>query len=108
MNGIAKGIAHVSFPGGGLFVPARSAYDRQLLLDHVLDRVHSKRHVQVLVDDQRWLVHDLEDGCLTSAACCCCGAESTCIAVKGGGLPYCIRCAFADGAVARPSQGHSH
>ena len=43
MFGLGQGIAHVSFAGGGFFVPARSSYDRQLLADHALARVRVKR-----------------------------------------------------------------
>jgi hypothetical protein len=40
---ITKGIAHVSFPGGSMVLPARTPYDRQMLLEHIVDRV-AKAH----------------------------------------------------------------
>ena len=37
-----KGIAHVSFQGGGLIVPAQTPYERQLLFEHV--EASAKQH----------------------------------------------------------------
>lgn len=91
---LAKGIAHVSFAGGGVFVPARSPYDRQILVEHVADRVRAQGHVQVLVDDQRWLVR-LSRG--PSVDCCCsCGysLDAACYSTAGGAAVYCVECAF--------------
>ena len=98
------GIAHVSFPGGGIFLPARSPYDRQMLVEHVNDRVRIKGQVQVLVDDRRWMVH-LRRGSL--AACCAsCGdpADSACYATGHGDAAYCVHCAFGDDMQPVPSQ----
>lgn len=53
MQALSKGIVHISFAGGGLFLPARSPYDRQMLVEHVTDRVRCKGHLQVLTDDER-------------------------------------------------------
>ncbi len=49
MIALAKGIAYVSFPGGGMFVPARSPYDRQMLVECVADRTLGTYKVQVLM-----------------------------------------------------------
>lgn len=84
----------MSFRGGGLFLPARSPYDRQLLVEHVLSRVRAAGQVQVLLDDQRWMVHRHRG---QSATCCArCGAwvDSACYAGARLGQPYCVRCAL--------------
>jgi hypothetical protein len=92
--GLLKGIVHVSFPGGGMFLPARTPYDRQTLVEHVKDRARTKGQVQVLADDRRWLVrfHDAVE-----AVCTACGhpSESSC---KSGasGSEVCVTCAFGD------------
>ena len=51
-----KGIAHVSFHGGGLIVPVHTPYDRQLLFEHV--EASAKRHGDVRLDwrHQHWTV----------------------------------------------------
>ncbi len=102
MKVLTEGIAHVSFPGGGIFLPARSPYDRQLLAEHVVHRVRAKGQVQVLVDDRRWMV------CLnrsaSTAGCMGCGGglQSACYSSAGGDLAYCVRCAFGSEVTADP------
>ncbi|MFI5365153.1 MAG: hypothetical protein ACHQ4J_05975 [Candidatus Binatia bacterium] len=94
MTGVGKGIAYVSFPGGGIFMPARSPYDRQMLIEHIADRVRSKGQVQVLIDNQRWMVH-LNRG--PSADCCeGCGytRDPACYSPTIGDGAYCVKCAF--------------
>ena len=96
MSRLANGIAHVSFRGGGIFLPARNPYDRELLLEHVAARVRSSGEVQVLLDGERWQVHPHR----RSAACTCahCGdaVDAACYAAAGGPAS-CMRCALRDG-----------
>ena len=94
MSVLPKAIAHVSFPGGGMFLPARSPYDRQMLVEHIADRVRSKGRVQVLLDEQRWMVH-LNRG-LPRALCSSCGdaVDSTCHRAADDGVAYCLSCAL--------------
>ena len=102
---MTSGIAHMSFRGGGIFLPARSPYDRQILIEYVTDRVRAAAEVQVLLDGQRWLVQ-LHRG--RPAACCtCCGsaARPTCYASANGQAAYCVNCAFGTDAAPVPKQG---
>jgi len=101
MNATLNGIAHISFHGGGIFMPARTPYDRQLVAEHVADRVRTKGRVQVLIDDQRWMVH-VNNGAV-GAGCAGCGVAlraASCCAV-GNDSVYCVRCVFDE----RPSRG---
>ena len=41
-------IAHISFKGGGLFVPARTPYDREQLVEHV--EACTNRHGCILLE----------------------------------------------------------
>ncbi len=96
MIGMSKGIAHVSFPGGGFFLPARSTQDRQMLVQQVTDRLRTSGHVQVLVDDRRWLVR-----CEPGWSCCrrCGGAlPLACYSAADGAAPLCLWCTFGDAA----------
>ena len=95
MIGLAEGIAHVSFVGGGLFIPARSPYDREVLVEHILDRVRMKGNVQVLVDNRRWLVNLLEARCATGCSSCGSNMTSVCSDTAVDGVVYCVPCAFA-------------
>jgi hypothetical protein len=93
---ITKGIAHVSFPGGSMFLPARNPYDRQMLLEHIVDRAQAKERVQVLVDDLRWMVH-LRRGPATAHCSACGGAlNSACYSTAEDGEAHCLGCAFGD------------
>ena len=94
MTGVAQGIAHVSFSGGGIFVPARTPYDRQMLIEHVVDRVRAKGQVQVLVDSQRWLVHLLRERSATKCWSCGIAPDSVCYPTAASDVVLCVRCAF--------------
>jgi hypothetical protein len=89
----SNGIAHVSFMGGGMFLPARSAWDRQLLIENVLRYVARHGQVQILVDAHRWLVQP--DRAVVAHRCGECGliAQPLCRGADGGGT-YCIQCAL--------------
>lgn len=87
-----RGVAHISFTGGGVFLPARNPYDRQVLVEHVADQVRSKGEVQVALDDRCWSV------CMTDVgtSCSSCGRplDSVCYSATNGQTAYCVRCAF--------------
>lgn len=56
-----SGIARISFQGGGLIIPSKTPYERQLLFEHVAQ--YAKRHgrVRVELDRQRWTVTAVDD-----------------------------------------------
>ncbi len=89
-----RGIAHISFAGGGLVLPAANPYDREILFDHIAHRTRSKGAVRVTVDDSSWSVR-YNDGSL-APFCAACGRalEAACYSNFSGGAAYCIRCAF--------------
>jgi hypothetical protein len=102
VNPLARGIAHVSFAGGGTFLPARSPYDRQLLAEHVSERVRTKGQVQVLMGDHLWMV--LRNRSAAGTRCPRCGVAVTaaCYFRGCGDVGYCITCALqAEGDPAR-------
>jgi hypothetical protein len=93
---LVRGVVHVSFEGGGLFLPARTPYDRQTLIEHVKDRVRCKGEVQVLMQDRRWMVRLSEEA--EQPICSACGSvsESTCHSSSVGPEVYCVTCVFGD------------
>jgi hypothetical protein len=93
MSRMLDGIAHVSFPGGGMFLPARSPYDRQLLVEHVADRARSEKHVQVLVDDRRWIVNLNHESAPVICSRCQGALLLSCHSL-GVGDAYCVKCAL--------------
>ena len=51
-----NGIAHITYPGGGIVMPARSAYERQLVSEHVTHRALRSTVVRLDVGGRRWQV----------------------------------------------------
>ena len=91
---LARGIAHVSFTGGGVFLPARDAYDRQTLIEHVIARAHAQGRVQVLLDRHRWLVQ--AGAPQFGRTCAVCGqvADTAGCCATSDGVTYCVCCAL--------------
>ncbi len=95
MIAVAKGIAHVSFPGGGMFLPARTPYDRETLMDYISHTVRRTGRAQVLVDDQRWLVRGRRNQTLGRCTGCDHLLDAACnVAGNAETNEYCVSCAF--------------
>jgi hypothetical protein len=91
-----RGVAHISFAGGGVFLPARDPYDLELLAEHVADRVRSVGKVHVAFADLSWSVCRSDVG--TSCASCGHTLDSACYSSSDERAAYCVRCAFSDPA----------
>ena len=92
MAGLVDGIAHVSYPGGGFFLPARSPQDWQDLISHVMDHVRTTGRVQVLTAGHRWVLRRTPDQGRVRCACCGEQSDSACF---DDGLVFCVACALA-------------
>ncbi len=103
MSVLPKAIAHVSFPGGGMFLPARSPYDRQMLIEHIAYRVRSKGRVQVLLDEQRWMVQFNRGTSRLHCSSCDDAVDSTCHRAADDGVAYCLSCALGSASGLIPS-----
>lgn len=101
MAALAKGIAHVSFLGGGAFLPLRNPDDRRTLVEYVADRVGATGRVQVLVGGQRWMVGPRG---LSLNPCATCRHSFACrwLAVTDRGATSCLTCAFENGDAFAP------
>ena len=95
-------VAHISFAGGGLLLPARDPYERELLVEHVVDRARRMGAVRVVVHGRAWNVKLTSDGFTCGCARCSRALEATWCATAPGGDPYCVRCAFGARATAVP------
>jgi len=95
-----NGVAHVSFRGGSMFLPARTPYDRQVLVEHVAAHVRAKGQVQVLVDAQRWMVQFLCNPLPVSCSHCAASLDSAWLSPAGGGREYCAKCALGGSTLA--------
>ena len=85
-------VAHVSYPGGGVFLPDHGPGDRHTTVEYVERLVSSKQKVQVLLDNQRWLVQSGEHACCAS---CDLATKTACREANHGGELYCLRCALS-------------
>lgn len=90
MTSTAKGIAHVSFPGGGVFLPTRSATDRHQLIKYVDAHLRASARVQVLLGNQRWVART------AAGVRCerCDGAVERALASPTERATYCVSCAL--------------
>jgi len=79
-----------------MFLPARTPYERQTLVEHVKDRVRCKGEVQVLTHDHRWMVRMNHDS--TRIICMACGvaSDSTCCSGSDVLDVYCVSCALGE------------
>jgi hypothetical protein len=103
MNAMAKGIAHVSFAGGGFFLPARNPYDRQLLVEHVGECARTKGHVQVLMGNRLWTVQRNRGSATTPCTLCGQAAPTPCYFEGSGEAGYCLHCALGQDMEPVPS-----
>ena len=86
--------AQITFPGGGLLLPDRTAYDRQMLREHVLDRARCAEQLQVKVGRKTWVVeHPTEQRLLL---CGLCRRRLTVAALHTPASQnlYCVACAL--------------
>jgi hypothetical protein len=85
-------VAHVSYLGGGIFLPDHDPGDRRTIIEYVERLVSSKHKVQILLDNQRWLVQSGEHAC---CAGCDLATKTACREADKGGEFYCLRCALS-------------
>ncbi|MFI5397359.1 MAG: hypothetical protein ACHQ9S_17615 [Candidatus Binatia bacterium] len=85
-------VAHVSFAGGGIFLPDHGPGDRLTLIDYVARLVRSKPKVQILLEHQRWLAQSGNHVC-----CACCGYASnvSCREASNDTDAFCLECALS-------------
>ena len=85
-----KGIAHVSFQGGGLIVPAHTPYDCELLFEHA--EAATERHGDVRFDlnRQEWRI-SLRNG--YREVCASCGRWPGNLTYRFDGQTLCAWCA---------------
>jgi hypothetical protein len=92
---MAAGMAHILFPGGGMFLSAGTPYERQVLIEHILGHVRSKRILEVKADRRRWLVERADDqqGEVVCGRCKRKILDAVCRGQRDDTL-YCVVCAL--------------
>jgi hypothetical protein len=74
---------------GGLIMPLRDAYDRQVLFEHIVNRARRDSWVDVRVGGECWRAMLMAPG--SSLACTSCGGTLS-IAHTSAGHRLCTRC----------------
>ena len=93
---MTNGVAHVSFRGGSMFLPARTPYDRQALLDHVGAHLRATGEVQVLFGERRWMVHVERRALPVYCLGCTAPIDAGWYCPDDGGRTYCAKCALGE------------
>jgi hypothetical protein len=91
---MATGVASIVFASGTLVLPAQTLYDRQVLVDHVLNYARRGTQVRVRVDYTTWMVAQPEH----PVACQRCQRHVSGAACHHPGqwaALYCVTCALA-------------
>ena len=85
-----RGMAHLSFDGGGLIVPAQTPYERQLLFEYV--EASTKQHggVRLRLNGQLWTISQKNGG---HEVCAACRRSLDNLVYRSDGQTRCIRCA---------------
>jgi len=85
-----RGVAHISFEGGGLIVPVQTPYERQLFFEHI--DLSAKRHgsVRLKINRRHWTV-SLHNG--DHEACASCPRSLDALTYRLNGQTYCGQCA---------------
>jgi len=77
-----------------MFLPVRNPYDRQLLAEHVGERVRAKGQVQVLMGGRLWMVHRNRGPGAPPCTMCGLAATTACYSRGCEGACYCVACAL--------------
>jgi len=89
---LAKGVARISFPGGGTVLPAESAYDWEILMEYVADNVRSGGQFEICVDDQCWVVRCVRGPSATGCSRCGHALHTACCSATNAERRYCGKC----------------
>jgi hypothetical protein len=84
-----KPIAWISFRGGGTIIPARSPYEREILIEHIDQCAKRYGSVRVELDRETWTI-DCKHGV---GICSTCHRSTDGVCYKCGSVTLCTRCA---------------
>jgi hypothetical protein len=91
---MAAGVASIIFASGNLVLPAHTVYDRQVLVDHVLEYARRGQEVRVRVDYATWIAERPEHP-TTCQECSRRVTRAVCRRPGHWGTVYCVTCTLA-------------
>ena len=86
-------IARIQMDGGALLLPARTPYEREVVLDHVRHRLRRYGFVHLEMNGRRRRIECIAPA--AGAACAGCTRRVGMLACRFGAHMLCIDCAFA-------------
>jgi hypothetical protein len=87
---LMKGVAHISFEGGGSFLPAQTPYERELLIEHVEVSARGRGSVGLDLNGRRWTVSSKNGH---GEACASCDRWPEKLTFRFDGQTLCGQCA---------------
>jgi len=90
-----KGIAKLTFPGGGIVLPGRTPYERELLVEHIQYHVRRRSALHLELDGHNWSI--VFDDSFESDHCATCQRTTD---IHAGNhmikhATFCLRCVIA-------------
>lgn len=86
--------AHLTFPGGGLLLPASTPYERQMLREYALNLIRVKENVRIEVDRKTWMVERLSEDHPAPCRRCKQDVKVAALYQPGQRARYCAGCAL--------------
>ena len=83
------GTAHISFAGGGLILPARTPYDRELVFEYIEASAKHHANLQLSAKGRHWTV---SVKIARREPCCKCSRSLRDLAYRGNGENFCAQC----------------
>ena len=88
-------IARIQMDGGALLLPARTPYEREVVLDHVRHRLRICGFVHLEMNGRRCKIEPI--AFTPGATCASCTRRVGTVACRIGAQMLCIECALAPG-----------
>jgi len=87
-----NGAAHVTFAGAGIVLPAREPCERELLVEHVAERVRRQGVVHAAIGGRTWNVRRIDDTVAVACRRCRRAENGTCYATTRGACERLTGC----------------
>jgi hypothetical protein len=98
-------LARIHMDGGALLLPARTPYEREVVLDHVRHRLRMHGFVHLEMNGRRCRIEPA--AAASGATCPGCGARLGGLACRLGAQLLCLDCALGSGGSARIDRGRA-
>ena len=88
-------IAHMTFSGGGMMLPASTPYEREVLREYLLDRALRTERVQLRARGKTWSVERCSPKQPRTCSRCKRHLAAAALHAPGSTTDYCVPCALS-------------